>query len=250
VNTNQQLQKVLHLGNYEVRVYMAALQFEAASLSELAESADIPRTAAYPPVKALLARGMLSEIKVKKRVKYQAVPPESLLAIHDRERLSLAVTTKQLTHTIRMPTQGMSVRYFPGMHGLNQSADIFLEHSKTKLWKTIEHADFMVTKTGESRFDKYIEDRVKKGITARVIIPAHPASPWLKKRMERTNAELTEIVQVSPDVYPIDSSIAICGNMVVMHNAHGVPSSTLIENAEIARTLESMHDMIWDRYKR
>ena len=65
----EKFKKVFSLNNYETKLYWAALKFEAATLSELARKARIPRTAAYTHIQSLVDKGFLLIIKIGKRKK-------------------------------------------------------------------------------------------------------------------------------------------------------------------------------------
>ncbi|MBI2047553.1 MAG: hypothetical protein HYT27_00280 [Parcubacteria group bacterium] len=228
---------------------MCWLNFRNATLTELAKAANIPRTAAYPPLETLLKRGLLSSIKIGKRVHYRSLDPKQLPALLERNKTRLEEVIQNLSQRIEIPAGDVSVQYFPGLRGIEVAGDIFLNETKTKLWKTFENPLYIVEKGGVRGFDTYISRRVAKKIHARIITPANRNSGWIQKRLERQKEELVEVVMVSPEAYPIESSLAITEGMVLMLAAKAIPFAILIKNPELARTMESVHDMAWDRYR-
>ncbi|MEX0930491.1 MAG: helix-turn-helix domain-containing protein [Candidatus Paceibacterota bacterium] len=248
-SAEKNIREALDLSAYEAKVYLAGLNFEQATLTELSRVAGIPRTAAYPPLKHLLDRGLLSSVKKGKRVYYRSLEPRHLTSLLERKKLQLEETVQSLSQRITVPANDVSVQYFPGVNGVKVAGEIFLSASKGKLWKTFENPLLVASKGGEQGLDRYIERRVEKGIRARVIAPSDVDSEWVDKHLEQDERELRETVLVSPAEYPIDTSIAIEEEMILMIDARAVPFAVLIQNTGLARTLSSVHDMVWDRYK-
>ena len=101
---------------------------------------------------------------------------------------------------------------------------------------------------GEYTFEQYIKQRVKKNIFAKVILPSKEATPWVRKIVSKKAEYLLDIRTVSPDVYPLDASIAVCGEWVFISVVNKKPFAVLVQNEALGRTIESIHDMVWDRF--
>ncbi len=245
----KKLASVFNLSEYEAKIYISALDIAEATVSDLASRAGIPRTAVYPPLKQLVAKGFISPLKSKgKRVLYRAIEPKFLEHIFDRKRLDLTELISQFAGSISGGSGEMWVRYFQGRDGLQMAGDIFLSESKSKLWKTFENISNVEKVLGTSRFDDYVKRRVEKGISGRVILPAREHTAWVEKLIEDEN--LNEYCLVSPETYPLDATIAVAGEWVFVESAIKKPFALLIKNESLARTIESIHDMVWDRFKR
>ncbi|HEY4486723.1 MAG TPA: helix-turn-helix domain-containing protein [Candidatus Paceibacterota bacterium] len=245
----EKLEQSLNLSKYEARLYIAALNTGPAPLSTLARSAQIPRTATYPPLQSLLKKGLFSVINIGKRVHYQAIEPTHLRTVLEKQKNTLEAAIGELSQIIDAPTAEVSVRYFPGTYGIERAADIFLEEAKTRLWKSFENPEHVLEKMGEEIFDAFIARRVKKKIKSRIITPGNPRSPWVQKRIAEAEKDLNDIVLVSPSNYPIRSTVALADDMIFMIDANVTPFAILIKNAGLAQTLESVHDIIWNRYR-
>lgn len=243
------IKEVFRLSSYEARLYMAGLTYREATLSDLAKRADIPRTATYPPLQSLLKRGFFSKIKIRKRTYYQAINPHDLKLIYDRNRSLLEEVVQGFTQTIIAPHANLSARYFTGKDGLLTASELFLKESSGKTWKSFEHPAHTAIQLGTKRIDDYVKRRVKRKIVIRSIIPADSVSPWLKERISKNKEELRESVIVSPDFYPIEALIVISNNMIQFASVKNDVFSVLLENEALAKTLGSIHDMVWDRYK-
>lgn len=246
----KKLVQALHLSRYEIKIYLAGLNFEHATLTDLAKAAGIPRTAVYPPLKKLLDRGLISSIKIGKRIHYRSLDSKHLSAILERDKKSLEEVVGELTQRIDIPVVETSVQYFPGIHGIETASEIFLSETKIKLWKTFENPEPMLKKIGGHGFDAYVAKRVKRGIRSHIITPGNPKMEWVQERIKNAEKDLNDVILISPESYPIKSSLAIAGNIILMLDANIIPFAILIKNADLARTLESLHDIAWDRYKK
>lgn len=248
--TEKDIAQALNLSPYEAKIYLAGLNFREATLTDLAKRAGVPRTAAYPPLQSLLKKGLVSAIQIKKRIYYRSLPPQRLPYIFEQNKITLERAIDTLAQEITAPQGGFSVQYFAGAKGVQVAGEIFLNESKGKLWRTFEHPGHVLKQYGEASFDSFNKRRVAKKIFARVVMSAGEESHWLKERLEKNKEELREVVIVSPEAYPIEASMAVADDMILMFTAKGDIFATLIKNDLLAKTFASVHDMAWDRYRK
>lgn len=244
----QELKNALGISDYEARVYLAVLEFPGAVLTDVAKKADISRTAAYPPIQSLLRRGMLSEVKIGKRKHYHALDPTKLSGILERKKVDLQAVIGKFSEKVLMPNEKLSISYFLGTSGIANASDIFLEETKTKQWYTCEHPEYTLKTVGEAQIDDYTRRRVTRGIRARVILPADMGLSYIRKHLERDKEELRQTIVVSQNLYPIEASIAVTEGLILLIGALDDFFAVLIRSRTLAKTLMSMHTMIWDRY--
>ncbi len=244
------LSNIFNLTSHEAKLYLAALNFNHATLSDLARKAGIARTAAYPPLKSLLKKGLMSSIKIKKRIHYRAIEPDHLKYILERERVDLEDIVGSLTKNVLTEAGEIEINYYAGQNGIMMAADIFLKQSPPNItWKTFEYVGQNLETLGSAQLEDYIKRRVTKGIRGKVIIPAKPLSEWIKQRLVDDKKELRETILVSPDTYPIEASIAVANDMVQVIGTKNELFSLLIKNRELAKTISSIHDMVWERFE-
>jgi sugar-specific transcriptional regulator TrmB len=244
----EQLKRVFNLNAYEAKIYLAALNFESANLTDLAKAAKIPRTAAYQPVQNLINQGFLSITKIGKRKYYQALSPKDLHYILDRKNITLDEIVSDLAKNISAPEKKLDIRYYSGIEGVQIASDILLENAKTKLGKSFENVDTTIIQHGKRQVSEYIKRRVAKGIKGRMIVSGSPDSAILNEVLKKDAEELRKSVMVSPDVYPIKASIAVFGDMVMIFTTRENPFAVLIKNKDVADSMNSIHDMVWDRF--
>ncbi|MFA5188169.1 MAG: helix-turn-helix domain-containing protein [Patescibacteria group bacterium] len=244
----EQLKMVFNLHTYEARIYLAALNFESANLSDLAKTAKLPRTAAYQPIQNLVSQGFLSIIKIGKRKYYQALSPKDLHYILDRKNITLDEIISDLSKNISAPEKKLDIRYYSGIEGVQIAADIWLENAKTKLGKTFENVETTMAQHGKAQMSAYINKRVQKNIKGRMVVAGNPDSPTMKEVLKKDAEELRKSIVVSPNIYPIKASFAVLDDMVMIYTTRENPFAVLIKNKEVAESLNSIHDMVWDRF--
>src|SRR3989344_4909232 len=244
MNTTKQLAGVFNLSDYEARLYIAA-QGDSSTVSDLAKLSGIPRTAVYPPLNSLVAKGFLSPLKTKeKRLRYQAVEPKYLKTLFSRRLTDLDDVIEQFGSMIAAASGEVSVRYFEGRNGIITAASIFMQESKSKVWKTFEDPNLVERLVGTKQFDEYVKERVRRGIVARVILPAKEHSPWVRGLIEKSKEKLIELRLVSPHTYPINATIVVSNDWIFLECAVKKPFAILVKNESLARTIESIHDMV------
>ena len=245
------LASIFNLSEYEAKLYISALEMPEATVSDLATRTGIPRTAVYLPLEQLITKAFISPLKSKgKRTLYRAIEPKFLEHIFNRKRVDLTEFISQFTGSIFGGSGEVWVRYFEGRDGLQMAGDIFLSESRSKLWKSFENISNVEKVLGTGRFDDYIKRRVERGISGRVILPASGHTPWVKNIIERANENLNEYCLVSPETYPLDATIVVADEWVFIESATKKSFALLIKNVSLANTVESIHDMVWDRFKR
>lgn len=243
------LEKSLQLSPYETKIYLACLKMGQGSLTEIAKVSGIPRTAVYPPLQSLLKRGIFSIVLVGKRKHYRPLEPQRLRYVYEKNKILLDEAVEKLAQSITVPNTKLSVRYFPGAEGILTASQIFLDETRSNLWNIFENPAQLANLTGNTSIDKYVKQRIERNIFARDIIPANSKSEWIQEHVRHDRDEKRETIIVSPHDYPIEASVVIADDMVLMINTHGNPFTVLIKNQALATTFNSVFDMVWDRYK-
>lgn len=240
------LQNVFGLSAAEAKLYIAASQTGEGTISEIARSAKIPRTAAYIPIQSLTKKGMISTIKAGKRLNYQAVEPESLLSLYDRNKSDLKHVVSELSKSIKIPG-GSDIRYFPSERGIATACDIFLDSSKTKIWRSFDNPPYTNQTFYLQSIQNYVDKRVEKKIKAKVIVSTGTIPSWMEDFIRRDIVELRETMIISHHTFPFEASITSNGNMVIIIFGGDGPSAVIITNKDLAVTVDSIFDFLWTR---
>jgi predicted transcriptional regulator len=239
---------IFGLSDHQSKIYLAGLGTQGKTVSELSRSAELPRTAVYPPLQSLVQEGLVSVTRVNKHKIYLSTPIKELENLLDRKRVELHEVIDLLPKTVSLESARLDIRVYEGKNGLLTAGDIFLSESKTKLWKVFEHPQHTLSITGQTFLEAYTKRRIEKGIHGRCIIPADSLSTYIKETLLENKKQLREVVIVSPNTYPLEASIGIAGDIILLISTTPSPFSVLIKNAALATTLSSIHDMAWDRF--
>jgi sugar-specific transcriptional regulator TrmB len=224
----KQLMEAFNLSEYEAKTYLAA-QGSSLTITGIAQRAGIPRTAAYPPIRALLAKGLLFEQKGKHtRSRYSAVGPDVLKSLYQRKGADLDLFLSTLAPSIQDGSGKMAVRYFQEF--LNSSP-------KSSIWKTFEDPKTIEQLSGATQFEAYIKQRLARGIHCRAILPAYSNSPWTEKAVREAKKNLLDVKLISETAFPFQASIAVCGSQILIIEARETVFALFINNARLARTL-------------
>jgi sugar-specific transcriptional regulator TrmB len=247
----QKLSEVLGLSLYEARLYLASLQQAQNTISDLARAASIPRTAVYPPLEALLKKGLMTSSNRGKRSYYSAVRPDGLRHLLDKRKIELESLIEDIhsSETISSPTNDLGIQYFYGQNGITMAGQIFLDETKQKIWYSFENPLYVVDLVGIPFEDEYVKLRVEKGIHSKMIVSMDVISPWVQDYIDKDKEQLRETLILSARKFPFESCIAITKGLIIMINAKDKPFAVLIRNDHLAKTLMSIHQMVWAHYK-
>ena len=87
---SEKLAGIFNLSPYEARVFMALSSFEKANISQVARASSIARTAVYPAIKSLLAKGLISSVLTGGRKHYKALDPHQLESVFEWKKRDLS----------------------------------------------------------------------------------------------------------------------------------------------------------------
>lgn len=245
----QKLSGIFNLTSYESQVFMALATFDKANISQISRTSGITRTAIYPPLNSLLDKGLISIDLAGSRKYYKALSPQQLESIFEWKKRDLTFLINELTKNVPTGAEQLEVLYFPGKNGLNSAAEVFLKETKGKTWRTFENSVVNQPALEFYQLQDYIDRRVKKGITAKVVMTLNLMYPFLKERLDKDKEELRETVLVPEKSFPFKVVIGINENSVLILSGEEVIFGVVIKNTQIAQTLSTIHEMIWTRYK-
>lgn len=251
MNTVKELAGVFNMSLNEAKVFMALNNQGSSMVSNIGKAANLPRTAVYPPLEALLKKGFVGVTTSGKRKYYTAVSPEQLRSMVDQKRAALEGLISEMyrKEQIASPEHNLDIVYYPGKKGIQTSAQVFLDETKDKQWYTFESPIEITELIGLNFLEGYVGERVKRGIHAKVIVSSNIDVPWLRNFMKKDKEQLREVVAINPREYPFDSTIAVTKGITNLMNGSGNPFGVIIRNDNLARNLMSVHKLIWSRYR-
>ncbi len=246
---SEKLAGIFNLSPYEARVFMALSSFEKANISQVARASSIARTAVYPAIKSLLAKGLISSVLTGGRKHYKALDPHQLESVFEWKKRDLSFLITELSKHVPETNEQFEVLFYPGKNGLNTAAETFLKATKSKMWRTFENSVVNQPALEFYQLEDFINRRVNKGIKAKVIMTLNMMYPFLRERLSKDYEELRETILVPEKNFPFRVVIAINEDSTVILSGEDVIFGAVIKNVQIAQTLSTIHEMIWTRYK-
>lgn len=237
------------LSDKEASVYLALLQFDNATPSEIAEKTRLNRTTVYVILESLEKKGLASEIDSGKKIHYQAAAPERLETYVEQQQLKLEETGRRLKEIIpqiktvqRESGERPVVKFFDGKEAaLKNSLDFF------------ESTD----KSGEAYF-LFNRDLIDEVFTARELEAAQKIRPkkqvggkslYISTHTDLPSNELTERRKIDPTKYPLFCDISMYEDRIQIVTLGKSVSTIYIKSKDVAETLKSLFRLAFDNSK-
>lgn len=231
-----------HIGfkKNEAAVYLTTLEIGHASPPQLARETGLPRTTVNFILRHLVERGVIGKTTVKKRIRYIAEPPDTLVnnlksLVKYGEDL-LPELEARYNKNERKPR----IIFYEGKDAVQKVYDDTLSTRPDQIleWNTDEYFDFNKYKVDP----RYIDKRVKLGIKAKRI--AGEGSHWHTKHKRYDKGELSETKIVPKKLFWPGIEINIYGNKIAFLN-YKENMSVIIESQAIADAMRQVYELSW-----
>lgn len=235
--------KNLGLSEKEAKVYVALLQTGRTSAYVVALRSDLKKPTAYVILDELVEKGLVLKIPRAKKKMYEAKSPEEVFALAE-ERFNIAKTVLPELKSITKKQKGKAqTLYFEGLSGVDQALRYRMKEMKNK-----EFIGFYAAAVGTdgklmSIINKYLEDISRNKTTLRGIVPDHPL---LKEFREKDKEYGREFKTVPYEDYSSNISIDV-GDTFVRIVSNPDMQATIIESAEVSKTMRQIFDMTWKK---
>jgi len=250
---NYQELKKLGLSDKEAKLYLTSLQRGPETAPTLAKLSDIVRPTAYVIIEGLVKKGLMSSTEKSKKTLFTAESPEHLLSlirlqkkeIEEKER-EIFKLIPQLELLANIKGEKPKVRVFEGKEGLKAVIENILK-SKTKIIYSFMPSDELFEIFPPDEHKEYMASpRVKKGIKGKLIYTSKKGHIYKEKDPQN----LREATFIDKKKFPFNCGIDIYGNNVAFYTYKGVIMGVVIENEDIAMTMKTVFDMIWEKYNK
>lgn len=251
MNITKALSETYNLSSYEAKIYATLTVHGPLLVAKLADVANIPRTAVYPPLLSLIAKGLVAKSNFGKRTYYEATPPETLKTIFEKKRESLDGIITSLNESRRVASKdaNLDAALYVGAEGIKSAGLIFLNETKEKMWYSFENLALVADTVGVNFEDSYIRERVARGIKSKMILSITDESPAVRRILQEDKKQLRDTILLSPHMYPFDTTVVATKGLALIIQPHGNPYALLVRSPHLASTFISMHQCIWDRYR-
>lgn len=237
----ENLFKELGVNDEQAKVYLAALELGQANMNELAEKAGLKRTSVYNYVDELIQKKLMTTGKKRKRVVYSAIHPNMLIEIEKARLAELNRTLPELLAIYNKSKTKPKVTFFEGVGGIKEVLQDMLKEKQTvSAFSDFKH---MAAVFGDYYFDVFPPERARRGIISRNIVPDTPKARELAKKDARYLRE-TKFLPV-PD---LKTEINIYADKVALNSYQSNPPfSVIIEDHDIAETLRTIWQQLWNK---
>lgn len=242
------IQLALGISEGAARLYLAALQENPATLTQLSRRAQISRTVIGKPLNELLELGIFTKRAAGKRLLYYPIGPQDWPLIAKRRDQAAKELSRSLLQQISVPSD-LHIKWYGGISGIETAIREFFLKSRCKFFRQFENPSAF-DYVGRAVGDFAVQERIKTKKANRCIFMGDGATnSWMRDHLENNEKELREVIFISPSEYPFEADVAISDNMALVFEYKNEPFAILIENETLARAMSSIHQMIWDRYR-
>lgn len=239
----------LGLSEKEAKVYLSLLEVDNDSVLDLADKTKINRTTIYPVLESLSKKGLISEVKVDKKVRFQAEPPERLETYVERQRIGLEEHSKRLKDVIpqlksiyKEDSEKPIAKFFEGKDGVISMTEELLT-SKEKddgVMYMIYNKDMLEKLFTDADTKRFRELRVKKNVKGKSIYT------YTKGELDRAE-NLGNRLRIDENKFPISCDITIFGNMVRVATLKSSVGGIMIYNKDFADTMKSLFELAFGK---
>ena len=240
---SKQLLSSLGLTGSQAAVFFAALELGECSMQELARKSGIKRTSIYNFIDDLKNRGLVIETRKKSKKVYSAVDPRQLLEIEKMRLMELERTLPELLAIQNKSRAKPRVMFYDNIDGIKEVyADMLKEGQEILAFEDLEHMNIALPKPF---YEYFPAERAKRGILFRSILRDSAEA----RRITQNNRRL---LRQSKFVTSSDwrTEINIYGNKIALMSFRSkIPFCVLIEDQNIAETLRTIWNELWQNLK-
>ena len=238
------------LNEKEASVYLALLQYDNASVIEIAGKTRINRSTTYTILESLAKKGLSSETTVGKKTRYRAESPERLETFVERQKILLEEHSKRLKDIIpqiksvqRESGEKPIVQYFEGRQGIISSTEEMFEANDEGGELYIMYPrDLLFDVFTESENKRYKKRRLDKKIKSKVL--------YTYSGGDLISDEMGERVKIDQEKYPVKCDISIYKDRIRINTLSKSLSGIFIRSQDLADTLRSLFNLALDNIKK
>ncbi|MFA5926260.1 MAG: helix-turn-helix domain-containing protein [Parcubacteria group bacterium] len=235
-----QLQDV-GLNENEAKIYLAALELGQTTVSRIARKSGIKRTTVYLSLENLKEKGLISMVQTKGRSIFYAEDPRNLERLMEERKERIAKLVPQLLAFTNIIDKNPQIRFFEGKEGIKEVLKDTLNYPDQEIQMLFSES--YVNDFGEEFFSEfYRPERIKRKISARVLLPDNEQMRGLVARDER---ELRRSKLLSPDLFKIKFEMMIYGGGKVNIISYKEKFAMIIESLEINESFKSIFETMW-----
>ena len=240
------LLQTIGLKTKEAKTYLAIMELGLSTIKPISLRAGVKRTSIYNFIDHLVELGLVTQSGINGRMHYRAVTPEKLMEIQRQRAQKLHEALPEFLSIYNEKGAKPKISYFEGPEQIKNIGKEVLKCVKEVcyFWAGPELTDI----TGVEEFwNKINDDRVKKGITAKLLRFEGKKELYEKSASGPENLRQTRFAPKNV-ANLVDHGLAIydTGKVGIFGNreeGYGI----LIESASFAKTMKMLFDLLWQQ---
>ena len=241
---NKDLQKIIEgLGfeDKEAIVYLACLELDYASNSQIASRTKLNRITNYEILKRLEKRGVIATYLRKEKKYFMAVDPR-LIVRQVKEKVKIAENAlPEILSIVNRIKKKPKIQYYEGIEGIKNIYQDSL-NCQTEILTFTNPRD-IYNFLGKEFSNEYVNERTKKRIRVKGLAPNDQYGEEAKKEgyevLRETRLFDKKSYDIKNEIMIYDDKIAIFSDVDEI--------GLIIENEKLAKTFRSIWQMAWDR---
>lgn len=238
----------LGLNDKESAIYLALLSVDSDSVIDLAKKTNINRTTIYPILESLMNKGLVSEVKIDKKVRFSAESPERLSTFVDKQKLMFEERSERVKDLIpklrtvqRESGEKPIVKIYEGKEGALSAAMKSFENDSDDGFSYAVYSKDLLNEMFDSR-DKVKIFKLRKDVKK---LKSKAVYTYINKETEPDDMSIRK--KIDEKKYPIYCDIGVVGDEVRVSNLRGNSTTILIKNKDLSETLKSLINYIIDK---
>ena len=237
------IQKVLeNLGwsDKEATVYLTLLEHSSLIVSDIAKYAKINRVTVYDLLEKLMLRGAISKSLNNNRKFYSAVDPELLYKVEKEKILDFSKSLHKFKKLASVKPK-KHVRFFEGSKSLSLLlTDI--QNSNANIIKC-----FLSPKDIYSNMPDFVHQFIEQRVQNNYIVHAIMPDTESTRRFASSQKEEKRVIKFVPDQkFNFNTSFYCTNSKLYIIDFQNNINSILIEDQNVAESLEAIFDMCWE----
>ncbi len=250
---NQVLEQ-LGLAPSEIAVYVALLELDSGSVTDIAKKSGINRTSCYDVLDNLVKKGLVSKFKKKKKIYFTAGDPRRLMSYLDREKEEMAKEfdkkkehvkeiLPELVSKINPQSTKPKVTFYEGDKGMREAYEDTLTSKNTILaYANVEE----VNKGIPNFFPEYYKRRAASNIPIKAIFANNPTG---HERSALDKLELRESIILEDKTQTFSPEVNIYNDKMLVASWKE-KMAVIIESKELADLQRLIHKLLWQALKK
>lgn len=233
----------LGLNDKQTSVYIALLQLGKGSAYSIADKSGLKRPTTYVILEELIEKGLVERIPRVRKQQYRAISPEQAFgALEEKLALAKAKLPELLAMTKGAETK-VSAVYFEGMKGIKQVMEYKQKENMGKEIVGFYATSKELPKELTEYFEEWNQKNYKLGVTMRGIAPDHESLAAFRGSDVEFNRQMKTVPY---DEFSSEVAIDVVGDVVRIQDYKNL-QGVAIENADVAKTMREIFEMMWKR---